>query len=82
MERRCTEEEIRKVCCKLPKKKCPGPDELSYEVYINAGQGMIQLVTAICNSMWREEEKPLSWTLSDIKRIYNYEIWMNINEGV
>lgn len=40
----CTEEEIREVCWNC-QKEMPEPNALPYEVYINAGQGMVLVIT-------------------------------------
>ena len=69
-EQLCEESECIELCKKIQKKKCPGPDGISYEAFIYAGKDMVQSTTRMLNTIWKTEEIPDQWKRSDIKPIY------------
>jgi len=66
----CDMEDCLEVCRKLPKRKSPGPDMLQYEIFIHAGSDMIDSTTRMMNLIWKTEQIPHQWRLSNIKVIY------------
>ena len=66
----CNETTCAEMCRKLPKKTSPGPDGISYEVFMYGTTHLIQSVCRMFNIIWRAEEVLEQWKRSNIKTIY------------
>ena len=65
-----TEKEIRKVIKSLKRGKSPGMDEISNEIFINAGENLIKNLLNMFNYIWENEEIPDDLMKISIKTIY------------
>ena len=65
-----TEEEVRKAVKQLSCGKAPGSDAIPAEVYKAGGPAMIQKLTQLFQSMWREEKVPQQFKDASIVHIY------------
>ena len=65
-----TMKELEDVIKMLKCAKSPGPDEIPYELIINAGSNMKQNLLDMYNYFWKEEEIPTELTKVIIKSLY------------
>ena len=65
-----TMEELSLAISKLKKGKCPGPDELPAEIFINAGKGILEELLKVLNQIKETKEIPDQWNWVDITTIY------------
>ena len=65
-----TIEELLLAISKLKKGKCPGPDELPAEIFINAGKGILEELLKVLNQIKKTKEIPDQWNWVDITTIY------------
>ena len=60
-ELRISLEEVRKAVKKLKKGKSPGVDGITSEMLIYGGEGLLRLLTRVCNVCVAEEKVPADW---------------------
>ena len=65
-----TEKEIKNVIKTLKNGKCPGQDEFSNELFINAGENLVKSMHDMFNFMWKNEEIPSELMKITIKTIF------------
>ena len=65
-----TEKEIKNVIKTLKNGKCPGQDEFSNELFINAGENLVKSMHDMFNFMWKNEEIPSELMKITIKTMF------------
>ena len=65
-----TMEELKKAIKKLKRKKSPGRDGLPSEVFVSAGDGLLNALLDVFNTIKRTKEIPKQWDKVSITTIY------------
>ena len=65
-----TMEELKAVIRKLIRKKATGPDKIPNEVFIEAGDELLEIILTVLNHIIEKKEIPDQWQIGEIIRIY------------